>query len=152
MSCSQVFNLCNLLHSFLFQDIPGIVAFLSAKDIPGKNSFIHPGLMMLSEDEEVHFIYIYLLIYILHGPVSSVSIVTEQWAGRSGVESRWGRDFLPIQASPGAHPASCKMGTGSFPGVNCGRGMLLTTHPLLVPQSQKSIAIPLPTLWATTGL
>jgi len=106
MSCSQVFNLCNLLHSFLFQDIPGIVAFLSAKDIPGKNSFIRPGLMMLPEDEEVQFIYIYLLIYILHGPVSSVSIVTEQWAGRSGVESRWGRDFLPIQTSPGAHPAS----------------------------------------------
>jgi hypothetical protein len=28
--------------------------------------------------------------------------------------------------------------------------MLLTTHPLLVPQSLKSRAIPLPTLWATT--
>jgi len=24
---------------------------------------------------------------------------------------------------------SCKMGTGSFPGVKCGRGVLLTTHP-----------------------
>ena len=41
------------------------------------------------------------------------------------------------------------MGTGSFPGVKCGRGVLLTTHPLLVPQSWKSRAIPLPTLWAT---
>ena len=29
--------------------------------------------------------------------------------------------------------------------------MLLTTHPLLVPQSWKSRAIPLPTLWAKTG-
>ena len=29
--------------------------------------------------------------------------------------------------------------------------MLLTTHPLLVPRSWKSRAIPLPTLWATTG-
>jgi hypothetical protein len=29
----------------------------------------------------------------------------------------------------GAHPASCKMCTGSFPGVKCGRGVLLTTHP-----------------------
>ena len=28
------------------------------------------------------------------------------------------RDFLsPIRNSPGAHPASCTMGTGSFPGV-----------------------------------
>jgi len=27
------------------------------------------------------------------------------------------------------------MGTGSFPGVKCGRGVLLTTHLLLVPRS-----------------
>jgi len=73
-------------------------------------------------------------------------------AGRSGIESRWGRDFPPIQTGPGAHPASCKMGTGFFPGVKCGQGVLLTTHPLLVPQSRKSRAIPLPTLWATPGL
>ena len=32
------------------------------------------------------------------------------------------------------------------------RGVLLTTHPLLVPRSWKSRAIPLPTLWATPGL
>jgi len=73
-------------------------------------------------------------------------------AGRSGMESRWGRDFPPVQTGPGAHPASCKMGTGYFPGVKCGRGVLLTTHPLLVPRSWKSRAIPLPTLWATLGL
>ena len=30
--------------------------------------------------------------------------------------------------------------------------VLLTTHPLLVPPSWKSRAIPLPTLWATPGL
>jgi len=47
---------------------------------------------------------------------------------------------------------SCKMGTGSFPWVKCGRGVLPTTHPLLVPRSWKSTAIPLPILWATTGL
>jgi len=44
------------------------------------------------------------------------------------------------------------MGTGSFPGIKCGRGVLLTTHPLLVSRSWKSRAIPLPTLWATPGL
>ena len=48
--------------------------------------------------------------------------------------------------------ASCKMGTGSFPGVKCGRGVVLTTHSLLVPRSWKSRAIPLPTFWATPGL
>jgi len=45
--------------------------------------------------------------------------------------------------------ASCKMVTGSFPVVKCGRGVLLSTHNLLVPRSWKSRAIPLPTLWAT---
>jgi len=56
-----------------------------------------------------------------------------------------------MQTGPGAHPASCTVGTRSFPGVKCGRGILLTTHPLLVLRSWKSRAIPLPTLWATTG-
>ena len=72
--------------------------------------------------------------------------------GRSGIESRWGRDFPPVQTGPGAHPASCTMGTESFPGVKCGRGVLLTTQTLLAPRSRKSTAIPLPTLWATPGL
>jgi hypothetical protein len=58
----------------------------------------------------------------------------------------------PVQAGPGAHPASCKMGTGSLTGIKCGRGVLLATHPLLVPRSWKSRATPLPTLWATPGL
>ena len=54
---------------------------------------------------------------------------------------------------PGSHPASCKMGTGSIPGVKCGRGVLLTTHPLLVSRPRNSRAIPLPPLfWATLGL
>ena len=70
-----------------------------------------------------------------YGSGSSVGIATELRDGRSGIESRSGRDFPPVQTGPGAHPASCKMGTGSFPGVKCGQGVLLTTHPLLVPRS-----------------
>jgi hypothetical protein len=35
------------------------------------------------------------------------------------------------------------MGTGSFPGVESGRGVTLTPHPLLVPRSKNSRAIPL---------
>jgi len=58
---------------------------------------------------------------------------------------------MPVQTGPGAHQASCKMGTGSFSRVKYGRGVLLTTHPLLVSWSWKSRAIPLPTFWATTG-
>ena len=86
------------------------------------------------------------------GPGSSVGIATELRAGRSGIESRWRRDFPPVQTGPGAHPVSYKMGTGSFPAVKCGRGVLLTNHALLVPRSRKSRAIPLPTLWATPDL
>ena len=62
-----------------------------------------------------------------------------------------GRGFPLVQTGPGAHPASCTMGTGSFPWVKYGRGLLLTTNPLLVPWSWKSRAISLPTLRATTG-
>ena len=49
------------------------------------------------------------------GPGSSVGIATELRAGRSGIESRWGRDFPSVQTGPVAHPASGKMGTKSFP-------------------------------------
>ena len=54
----------------------------------------------------------------------------------------------PVQTGPGAHPASCTMGTGSFPGVKSSRGVTLTPHPLLVPWSRKGRAIPLLPLWA----
>jgi len=83
------------------------------------------------------------------GPISSVGIATELWARRSGIESEWEQVFPPVQTGPGAHPASCKMGTVPFPGVKCGRSVLLTTHPLLVPRSWKSTVIPLPTFWDT---
>ena len=39
------------------------------------------------------------------------------------------RFSAPVQTGPGAHPASCKMGTGSFPEVKGGRGVTLTSHP-----------------------
>jgi len=39
------------------------------------------------------------------------------------------RFSAPVQTGPGAHPASCKMGTGSFPRVKNGRGVTLTPHP-----------------------
>jgi len=49
----------------------------------------------------------------------------------------WSGDRIPVvtrfsalvQTGPGAHPASCTMGTGSFPGVKNGRGVTLTPHP-----------------------
>jgi hypothetical protein len=82
------------------------------------------------------------------GSGSSVGIATELRDGRSVDRIPVGRDFPLSRLAPGAHPASCTMGTGFFPGVNCGWGVLLTNHPLLMPRSRKGRAIPLTTLEA----
>ena len=50
------------------------------------------------------------------GPGSSDGIATDYGMDGPGIESRWRRDFPPFQTGPGYHPASCTMGTGSFPG------------------------------------
>jgi len=55
-------------------------------------------------------------------------------AGRSGGRIPLGARFsAPVQTGTEAHPASCTMGTVSFSGVRCWRGVMLTPHPLLVP-------------------
>jgi len=56
------------------------------------------------------------------------------------VEARFS---APVQTGPGTYSASSTMGTGSFPGVKSGRTVSLNPHPLLVPWSRKSRAIPL---------
>jgi hypothetical protein len=49
----------------------------------------------------------------MSGPGSSVGIVTGYELDGPGIECRWGSRFsAPVQTGPGAHPASCTMGTG----------------------------------------
>ena len=73
---------------------------------------------------------------------SSVGIVTGYGLDGAGIESRWGARFpAPVQTGPGAYPASCTMGTGSFPEVKSGQGVTLTAHPLLMQWSWKGRAI-----------
>ena len=68
------------------------------------------------------FVFMWSYYYDKH-PGSSVGIATELRAARSGIESRWGRDFSPVQTGSGAHPASCTVGTGYFLGLRWpGRG------------------------------
>ena len=67
---------------------------------------------------------------------SSVGIVTRYGLIGRRIESRWGRNFPPVQTGPGAHPASYRMGTGSFPGVKrSGRGVDHPPH--LAPRLKK---------------
>jgi hypothetical protein len=64
------------------------------------------------------------------GPDSVVGIATGYGLDGPGIESRWGVRFAaPVQTGPGVHPASCTMGTRSFPGVKSGRGVTLTPYP-----------------------
>jgi hypothetical protein len=70
------------------------------------------------------------------GPDSAVSIATGYGLYGPVIESRFGARFsAPVQTGPRAHPASCTMGTGSFPGEKSGLCVTLTPHPLLVPWS-----------------
>ena len=74
--------------------------------------------------------------YSFVGRDSVVGIATPNGLDGPGIESRWGARFsASAQSGAGAHPASCKMGTGSFPGVKRpGRG---NHSPLLVPRLKK---------------
>jgi hypothetical protein len=72
--------------------------------------------------------------------VISVSIVSDYGLDdrATGVRSPAGAknisSILCVQTGSGAHPASSPMGTGVLsPGVKRGRGVMLTTHPHLVP-------------------
>jgi hypothetical protein len=64
--------------------------------------------------------------YFRHIPLSQLAQSVYDWlrAGRSGDRIPVGaRFFAHVQTGPGAHPASCIIGTGSFPGVKRpGRG------------------------------
>jgi hypothetical protein len=74
--------------------------------------WISGQLALICASEEEHFSW----------PL--VGIATYYGLDGPGIESRWGAKFsAPIYTGLGAHPASCTMGTGSFPTLNWpGRG------------------------------
>ena len=84
---------------------------------------------------------------------SSVGKATGYGLDGPGLKSLWEARFsAPVQTRCGTHPDSCTMGTEFFPGVKSGRGVTLTSHPLIVPWSKKSRTIPLFPLWAVRPL
>ena len=80
-----------------------------------------------------------------HQDFKTVHTATGRSRDRIPVGARFS---APVQTGPGAHPASCTMGTGSFPRLKSGRGVTLAPHPLLAPWSWKGTATPLLPLWA----
>ena len=106
-------------------------------------SSVHPSLRY------VETLHTHNNLFSWSGPGSSVGIATDYGLDGPGIVIPVGTRFSePVQTGPGAHPASCKIGTWSFPGVKSGRRVRLTPHPLLVPRSIKSRAITLLLLWA----
>jgi hypothetical protein len=72
---------------------------------------------------------------------SSVSIATGYGLDGPGIEIPVGARFsAPVQTGPGAHPASCTMGTGSFLEVESCWGVT-THHPLLVPRLKNRVEL-----------
>ena len=80
------------------------------------------------------------------GIAQSVQRLATGWTVR-GSNPVGVRFSVSVQTGPGAHPASCTVGTGYFPGES-GRGGVPTTHPHLSADVMKGRAIPLLTLWA----
>ena len=69
----------------------------------------------------------------------SVSRLTTGWTVRGS--SPGGARFSAVQTGPGAQPASCTMVSESFTGVESGRGVTLTLHPLVVPRSKNRVEL-----------
>ena len=83
---------------------------------------------------------------------SSVSITTRYGLDGPGIESRWGEIFRTCPDRLRSPPSLLYNGYRVFPGGKGGRGVMLTTHPLLVPRLRKSWAIPPLTPWVLLDL
>ena len=68
---------------------------------------------------------------------SSVGIATRNGMEGPGIESRWGEIFRTRPDWLRGPPSLLYNGYRLFPGGKGGRGVMLTTHPLLVPRLKR---------------
>jgi hypothetical protein len=93
---------------------------------------LYSRVFLLSSSQYCAAISTYLLFSFVNRIAQSVSRLSACWMV-CGSNPGGARFFVPVHTDPGDHPASCTMGTGSFPEVKSGRGVTLTPQPLLVP-------------------
>jgi hypothetical protein len=75
------------------------------------------------------------------GPGSSVGIATGYGLDGLGIESWWGKIFRTCPDWPWGPPNLLYNGYQVFPGVESGRGVMLTPHPLLVLRSKNRVGL-----------
>ena len=95
--------------------------------------------------QEIFLVLIYLVSRVAQSVNRLITGCTVRGSNPGGVR------FSARPYRPSGPPSLLFNGYWVFSGVKYGRGVLLTTHPLLAPWSWKSRAIPLPNLWTTTG-
>jgi hypothetical protein len=83
---------------------------------------------------------------------SVVGIATRYGLEGPGIEPQWGEIFHIHPDRLRDPPSLLYSGYRVFPGGKGGRGVMLTTHPLLVPTLRKSWTIPPLALWVLLGL
>ena len=123
--------------SFLYN---GYRVFPGGKERPGRDADPSPPSSAVGHERVELYLYspygpygLYRALVPVQG--STLLIATGYGLDGPGSNLSGARFSPPVQTGPGAHPASCTMGTGSFPGVKSGRDETLTPHPLLVPWS-----------------
>ena len=115
----------------------------------GRARFARVTMAYKSERHRLLFIYSFIHLLVNDTLRGSVAQSENDWATGWTVRNRIpvGTKFSARPDRPWGPPSLLYNGYRVFPG-----GKVRPTHPLLVPRSWKSRAIPLPTLWATPGL
>jgi hypothetical protein len=123
---------------------------------PMRNS--NPQFQLASDHRPTHYTawplgpaHNLLNTYIDRSRDTIVGIATRYGLEGPGIESQWGEIFRTYPDRLRGPPSLLYNGYGVFPGRKGGRGVMLTTHPLLVPRLRKSWAIPPLTLMGPPG-